>query len=129
MLNKYFWIALFWTIAITVSCLMSAETVNKVSWFNIPYRDKVVHFGFYFVFTLLWYKYFRALNKARFSARIQVFLFAVIWGLLIECVQGLFTAERSAELLDAIANISGSAIAVVLLWLYYKYRNNKIPVQ
>lgn len=120
--NKYLWASLFWTILITVSCLLSAETVNKVSWINIPNKDKIAHFIFYFIFTLLWYKHFRVLNKSRAKARVRVFLFAIVWGLLLEVLQGLFTTQRSAELFDMVANALGSATAVLLLWLYYIYR-------
>ena len=122
MLNRYFWAALAWTAAITVSCLLSADTVDKVSLINIPHKDKIAHFVFYFVFTLLWSKYFRSLHRDGKKARLMVFLFAVGWGILIEFCQMLFTEQRSADTLEALANITGSITAIIAIWLY---RRNK----
>ena len=123
MLNRYFWAALVWTVAITVSCLLSADTVDKVSLINIPHKDKVAHFVFYFVFTLLWSKYFRSLHRDGKKARFMVFLFAVAWGILIEFCQLVLTEQRSAEVFDAGANIAGSAVAIIAIWLYRKNKD------
>lgn len=123
MLNRYFWAALVWTVAITVSCLLSADTVDKVSLINIPHKDKVAHFVFYFVFTLLWSKYFRSLHRDGKKARFMVFLFAVAWGILIEFSQLVLTEQRSAEVFDAGANIAGSAVAIIAIWLYRKNKD------
>ena len=123
MLNRYFLAASAWTAAITVLCLLSADTVDKVSLINIPHKDKVAHFVFYFVFTLLWSKYFRSLHKDGKKARFMVFLFAAAWGILIEFCQMLFTVQRSADIYDAAANIAGSIIAIIAIWLYRKNKD------
>jgi len=122
-LNRYFWAAFAWTAAITVACLLSADTVDKVPLINIPYKDKIAHFTFYFIFTLLWAKYFRSLHKDGIKARAMVFVFATGWGILIEVCQMLFTAQRSADVLDAVANTAGSIAAIVAIWLYRRNRN------
>ena len=106
-----------------MSCLLSADTVDKVSLINIPHKDKVAHFVFYFVFTLLWSKYFRSLHRDGKKARFMVFLFAVAWGILIEFSQLVLTEQRSAEVFDAGANIAGSAVAIIAIWLYRKNKD------
>ena len=50
--------AALWTIVILVLCWMPGEWVQEVeegsSWFQIPNLDKVVHWGIFVVFTVLW---------------------------------------------------------------------------
>ena len=45
---------------------------------------------------------------------------AVVYGVIIEICQGLFTADRSADIMDALANTAGSALAVLVLWFLKK---------
>jgi VanZ family protein len=86
--------------------------------------DKYVHFTFYFVFTLLWYFFFRIHTAmSNFKIRLVVFLFAFFFGLLIEACQEFFTADRSADVLDVVANTSGSIAAVVVLWIVRVIKN------
>lgn len=87
------------------------------------YTDKYAHFTFYFVFTILWFLYFKsvavAVNQTK-SIRIVVFSVAVVLGIAIEICQGLFTKDRSADITDVAANTLGSAVAILILWLLNK---------
>ena len=125
MLNKFFWPAFFWTVLITVLCLISFSGFKEVDAFELPYKDKYVHFTFYFVFTGLWYMYFKSKNnRTAKQVRLQVFMMAVCYGIFIEACQGLFTTARTADVYDALANSAGSATAVLLLWLLKKNKKN-----
>ena len=107
---------------------MKAANIPETSWFDIPNKDKIVHFTFYFVFTLLWVRVIKKNSRLTpKQVRIYIFFAAALFGILIEICQGLFTTERSPDVLDAIVNTSGSALSVFILWLLEK-RNNKINV-
>lgn len=87
------------------------------------FTDKYVHLTFYFIFTVLWYlalrlKYTGSGVKLRFT----VFLMAVVFGSLIELAQQFFTTDRSADVNDALANSTGGALAVLVLWLIAKFK-------
>lgn len=87
------------------------------------FTDKYVHLTFYFIFTVLWYlalrlKFMAGGAKLRFT----VFLMAVIFGVLIELFQQFFTTDRSADVVDALANSTGSALAILVLWLIAKLK-------
>jgi glycopeptide antibiotics resistance protein len=119
--NKFFWAAVSWTLLITFLCLIKGKTLGDAGWLHLPYKDKYVHSTFYFVFTVLWFLHFRAQNTAGTKRlRAMVFLMAVFYGGFIEICQGLFTTDRNADILDVLANTSGSAIAVLALWLLEK---------
>lgn len=120
--------AIVWTLFIIYACLTKAADIPQAFWLDIPNKDKIVHFAFYFVFTLLWVRVIG--QNRRFTSkqiRLYIFLSAVVFGILIEVCQGLFTTERSPDVLDALANTSGSALSVFVLWLLEK-RSNKINI-
>jgi VanZ family protein len=71
----------------------------------------------------LWY---RSLKYSGWQNRnkqlLAAFITAVLFGILMEICQGLFTIDRSADLQDVVANTSGSAIAVLVFWLINKLK-------
>jgi len=74
---------------------------------KIPYKDKMVHFVFYFVFVLLW-SYYR--KSIRFSSQHALLILAIAigFGILMELCQGAFTTTRNPDILDALANSIGA---------------------
>ena len=115
----YFWVALLWTGIVAYLCLMKSSDVPVVQITNL---DKIVHAFFHFVFTLLWFLYFKNhfSRMSTFKKAIIPFLLSVFFGLLIEFFQNVFTVTRMAELYDVLANISGAIFAVILILLYEK---------
>ncbi|MEL1245703.1 VanZ family protein [Flavobacterium sp. DGU11] len=121
MRNKYFWAAIFWTLFITVACLVSNDNFGELQKIQMPNKDKVLHATFYFVFTILWSYGLRTLKISDVrKRRMWAFIIAVSYGIIMEICQGLFTEERTPDVVDAIANTTGSAIAVFVLWRYQK---------
>ena len=117
MRNIYFWTAIIWTAIIGVCCLISMKNFESAP-IEGKYTDKLVHFTFYFTFTVLWFLALREKNIGKEALlRFKVFIGAVVFGIFIELFQSWFTADRSADVADVIANSSGSAGAVLALWL------------
>jgi len=87
---------------------------------DLEHKDKFIHATFYFGFTLLWYLSLKK-GVSRAKTRLGVFMFAVGFGILIELFQQFFTSDRSADVQDAIANTCGSAIAILVIWLFEKF--------
>jgi VanZ family protein len=112
-LKKIFLIAaLFWTGVILFFCLENAKDIPII---QIPYIDKVVHSVFHFVFTALWFLYF----KKKFSSAnivkslILSFVFSLLFGISIELLQQYITLTRTADVIDVLANILGASLAVI----------------
>ncbi|WP_294818436.1 VanZ family protein [uncultured Flavobacterium sp.] len=121
MRNKYFWAAISWTAVITVACLVSAENFESLEKVDMPAKDKLLHAFFYFVFTVLWSYGLKTLKvSSAASRRGLAFAIAVGYGILMELFQWGITNNRSADVLDAVANTVGSALAVIVLWQYQK---------
>lgn len=123
MLNKHFIAAFAWTVFITVLCLVNSSSLDSIDVIELSGKDKIAHASFYFVFTIAWYLFFKSRYGNSTKIRISVFFLGVVYGGLIEIVQYLFTSERSADIMDALANAVGSAFAIACIWLYSKIKN------
>ncbi|RYJ43342.1 VanZ family protein [Flavobacterium beibuense] len=114
--NKTLWGAVLWMLLIAVFCLVTANTFNGFQRFPIPYKDKIVHFTFYFVLVLLWNTSLKH-HDNKSKLRLYVFLGAVFYGVLIEIFQKLFTLTRSFDFTDILANTLGAFLGTLIVWL------------
>jgi VanZ family protein len=75
--------------------------------------DKYLHFIAYFTLSLLWYF---ALRKRlhRYVFRILVPAGLIIYGIILEGLQSEFTAYRTGDVYDALANAAGVLGAMLL---------------
>jgi VanZ family protein len=111
---KYNLPSFIWAAIILWLCLSSGSGFPRIT---IPNFDKVVHFTFYFVLTILmfygWMKqqFFPMLHRQTF---LRIFLIAVAYGASIEIMQELFTSTRHFELLDIAANSTGAIMGSLL---------------
>lgn len=109
-------LAIFWL------SMASFDSLDQVQMVNIPYMDKIVHFGMYFtLMTSVLYENRKSLLTGR-----KIFiaaLFPFLYGILIELLQSL-TVSRSANFFDAIANTAGIILSI-LLWTSLKPYNTR----
>lgn len=102
--------------------LANAKTFEHAGFFEIPYLDKFVHFGLYFIFTaVIIYEHRNYFSNTR--KLILVALIPIVFGSIMELMQGGLTVTRKADVIDAMFN-SGGVAAALGLWLfitpYYK---------
>jgi VanZ family protein len=95
--------------------LTNSEKFQNTPFSNIPYVDKMVHFGMYFVMMSV------IIIEHRKSIRnsINLFLFALIplsYGVLMEILQATITVTRTGDFYDALADAAG-VLASVILWI------------
>jgi len=94
---------------------------------SISNLDKIVHFGIYFVFTLVWFGYFSEVRFGKLFVKntIKASLLAFFVGVSVEVLQQLITKARTGEVYDVLANCTGILIAVILLCRVKKYKELK----
>lgn len=95
---------------VTFSSLYSFNNVETPS-FDIPHLDKVVHFTFYFVATILGVLFLRERLKSKIGlikAIVYMVIATILFGVVIEFIQLLCTENRSGDILDGLANSLGS---------------------
>jgi VanZ family protein len=98
---------------VSILCLASFNNLPSV---RVQHFDKIVHAAFHFGITALWFLYWKSKkNEQLRKSLLRAFLFSLIYGSLIEIMQGVFTATRSGDVLDLLGNITGALIAVLLI--------------
>lgn len=101
--------------------MVSISDVPKVS---ILGKDKSVHSFFYFVFSVLWFLFLtKEMPQWGFARKAILVVFsALVYGAVIEVCQEQFTTSRKADVCDVIANVTGSIIAILVLFAVEKIR-------
>lgn len=106
--------AILWTLLVTVLSLIGVGSFGSLaSKINIAYKDKIVHFVFYFVMVILWLNYFNR-TKTK-NTYIKVLLTVVCYGIIMEICQGVFTTNREADIFDAIVNSIGAFFGTIFI--------------
>ncbi|KVV14506.1 VanZ family protein [Flavobacterium sp. TMP13] len=120
----YLLLALFWTAIIAYACLMPSSNIPLVT---IPLIDKIVHFTFHFGFTIIWFLYFRRqfLTPNTYKSLLMAFVFSVFFGIIIEMLQGFYTATRAQDVTDVLANTFGGTFAIITIVFYTSYISKK----
>jgi len=107
------YIAIFITLLIAFLSLVSLKDVTTT---NISNSDKIGHVLAYFTLGLSWfYVYKHKSSKIYFIA-----LLLIIYGIILEGLQGTITSYRTADFYDFIANTTGVILAIILFSIGYK---------
>jgi VanZ family protein len=105
---------LAWALIILVLCAIPGRDLPNISWLALLAFDKWVHAGIFFVLVLL----FLRANVLELQSRVtsaRLGLAAVIvYGGLLEVMQGALFEERTADIYDFIANTFGAVLGFML---------------
>ena len=114
--RNFLFFAIVWTVFITVASLVSSSAIPKV---NLLWNDKIVHFLFYFFFVVFWSF---ALHKNFYLKKYSfiIVVFAIVYGIIIEVLQGVLTSSRQADFYDVLANTAGAIVGSVILFVVKK---------
>ena len=90
--------------------------------FKIPHADKIGHFAFYFFASILGCFVLREKTRGQFkpnNAMLTALISMIIYGIIIEVFQRVFTVERTADILDVLANSLGAFCGVAVVYLLF----------
>ncbi len=113
-------LASLYTILLTVSSLVK---LGKISVGNFNPTDKLLHLGAYFGLVVLWKVYFMQKDKPQTTYKKNLFKIAglaVLFGMLIEVLQGVLTSYREPDWYDIMANTAGILLAVIIFLFFEK---------
>jgi hypothetical protein len=106
-------IAVLWTLVILTLCWLPLNVVKEVekdsSWFQIPNLDKVVHWGIFLLFTLLWLRVVS--TRWRF---LWVALAGLALAVVTEVVQMLPIIGRDGSIGDGVTDFIGVLLGLAL---------------
>lgn len=112
-LNFYKIFAFIWTGIIFYLCLDDAPNVPKLSF---PFKDKVVHFIFYFVWVFTWSK---SIRNSAIKLYVVILIGAILMGICIEFMQENCTMHRTFDYYDILANTLGALSAFIFFVTFY----------
>ena len=99
-------LAILWTVAIVVACLVPGNELPEVT--LLPFSpDKLVHLAMFLGFGGLW----MAVDPRHW---LRVAVAGAVLGIGIELVQGALPIGRSADPLDALADLVGLGLGIGL---------------
>lgn len=130
-MKRLTWIAWGWTLFILLACWFPAnhlpirEATDGSLWkLKIPHFDKVVHFGFFAVFAILWLQV-----KSTRVTFTRVLLAGLGLALISEVGQAHPYVGRDAGLDDVVADLLGLIVATTLMTLpRFARKRQSIPV-
>ncbi|HTN46181.1 MAG TPA: VanZ family protein [Flavipsychrobacter sp.] len=107
-------LAILWTFAIVLLCFLPAREVPEMA---IPFVDKWVHFILFGLFSFLW---LASVTIFRVYHLFIAFVMAVLFGWLVEVLQGLLTfLGRSQDDMDTLADAFGGLLGVISFYTGY----------
>lgn len=122
-------VAALWSLFILLACLINSDNFKKIDAPKIENLDKLVHFGFYTLLTMLWIWCLRIYKRKKtfFKNLFLILLLSVLFGILIEFLQEYTTNNRAFEWLDVLANTTGALFGAgfVLLLLAIKNKTQR----
>jgi len=119
-------VALGYTLALLTASLIKIESESLPVRFE--HADKLFHFGAYFTLTILWHLfYFIHRRTKEYHPYWVICLLAVVFGIIIEILQGSATTYRGFEWLDIVANTLGVVLASVALVVFNRF-NHKVKI-
>ena len=111
---------ILYTIVIAVLSLVNLG--NNFPTLNTGFNDKIAHFLFYAIFCLMWFLSFKSFDLKR-SLLIALF-FSILFGTVIELIQGIDSIGRTKDVFDFFANIMGAISMAGLI-----YTKNKLLIK
>jgi VanZ family protein len=98
--------------------LAGSDNFDGVPLFNIPYFDKIAHFGMYFgLMSVLLFenrKQIKGVRETMFLSLIPFF-----YGITMEIFQELFTLTRTGSIFDVLFNTTGILVSSII-WNWLK---------
>lgn len=118
-------LSLVYTIILTWVSVVERDSLPSVPLF--PMQDKLAHFLAYLVLSVLWGGFWLRRQKLSFwfPYLAVLLLAALIYGTIIEVLQGQITQSRSADVYDILANCLGMLVGSSLIfYIFDKLRLN-----
>lgn len=105
-----------WTLLILAGCSIPGNEIQKLG-FNLFEADKLVHFSFFLVYGWLWSS---ALPEHLGSKLAWVGITGLCYGVGTEIYQGMLPWDRTPDPLDAMANMTGLLLAILVYGVRYR---------
>ena len=108
--------AIIWLIISTILFCLPGSALPKETWLDMIWFDKWVHIGLFAIMVTLWCWAYSNKNQVKSKIRHLFIVLAVIWliyGFVIELIQGRFIPNRDFDLGDIAADAVGCFLGLL----------------
>lgn len=115
-------LAIIWSIIIIILCSIPGQEFSDVSFIDIPHFDKIVHFGLYFILSIVSIKGLKQQSKIKLLKQfpyLSIIFYAIILGGSLELLQHYYIPFRSGDTLDMLANFIGTISGALVVKLRF----------
>ncbi len=122
MFFRYNLLAIVWSVIIIVLCSIPGQEFPDASFIDIPHFDKIVHFGLYFILSVVAIKGIQQQNRIKLLKShpyLSIVIYAVFLGISLELIQHYYIPFRSGDILDMLANFIGAISGIFLIKLRF----------
>jgi VanZ family protein len=114
---KTFWPAVLSLIGATILFCLPGDKFPEKRWFEKIFLDKWVHVGLFAVLVLLWS--LPMLHRIKIKSRLQsvliwISLTFILYGIVIEIIQGRYIPNRTFDIDDMVADAIGCGLGFFL---------------
>jgi len=114
---------IFISLVVLLLSTIPGSSLHKVPIIEIPNLDKLIHFIMYFsLATAILLDVYKEYDKLSSKAIWTAILFPFFYGVLMEFLQKYFVENRTADVLDALANTVGLLTALIFFLKFKKYK-------
>lgn len=106
------WLAIGWFVFISVLFFLPGSALPQEGWLKQIYFDKWVHTGFFALLVFLWLSAFH--NGSKYFTPFLLTAIA-LYAVLVEIIQKEWIPNRSFDVYDIIADITGAVLGL-LVW-------------
>lgn len=108
-------IGILYTVVLATVCLIKIKKLPEI---GVSFGDKVFHFLAYMVLAFLWFNIFlNTFKLKKKKALIYAALFSIVFGIIIEVLQGTIATSRSSDVYDVMANTIGVFLTVIIVFI------------
>ena len=98
---------------------LSLKRVDHIATIRFPHLDKIYHAVAYFSLSTIWLIcFYKSYHEQKLKYRVVAA--CILYGMVIELLQGTLTTYRTASVLDVCANTVGVLLAMMLFKPLYK---------
>ena len=116
-LFRYKWVAITWLIFISILFVLPGSAFPKENLFTRIHFDKWVHIGLFFILVYLWRS---AYEGRQMGSVFFLLVFSLCYGVTVEFVQENWVPNRSFDIYDVLADLTGTVLGIITWNLAYK---------
>lgn len=108
-------VSILYTLVLAAVCLIKIKKLPEI---GVSFGDKIFHFLAYTVLAFLWFNtFFNTFKLKKKKALIYAALFSIVFGIIIEVLQGTIATSRSSDVYDVMANTMGVFLTVIIVFI------------